>query len=267
MGEDAVCLDISTEVMGIGKENTGITELKRDHQSLVDDNEPESFPNKRQAREASNEDIKSEVSNPVISPKENAPSCQDITSQPTELATCKQMGAGEVTSTFSENSSPLDTLSEDGEHNSRNNACQNDFAGVGSSDSVSTTHVVLEIPKHASSSGIRKITFKFSKRKEDYDTQNFSSVTNPVGNGIGQKHCSKERERNYSAWVDSGAEMVGSENRHFCAPNMELKMSKKVVPGNYPTNVKKLLSTGILDGARVKYFSPEVFFKLWSGMF
>jgi hypothetical protein len=41
---------------------------------------------------------------------------------------------------------------------------------------------------------------------------------------------------------------------------MELNMSKKVVPNNYPTNVKKLLATGILDRARVKYicFSSEV---------
>ncbi|KAJ9186226.1 hypothetical protein P3X46_005753 [Hevea brasiliensis] len=257
MGEGAVCLDISTEVMGLGQQNTGITELKRDHQSLIDDTEPEPFPNKKQAREASNEDIKSEVSNPLISPKENASICQDITSQPTELATCKQLGAGEVTSTCSGNSSPMDTLSEDGERNSQNNASQCEFARSGTSDVVSTSHVVLEIPKHASSSGIRKITFKFSKRKEDYDTQNFTSVANPVGNRIGRKQYSKERGKNYSAWVNSGAEMLENGNRYFCAPNMELKMSKKVVPSNYPTNVKKLLSTGILDGARVKYFSPE----------
>ncbi|KAL0426342.1 UNVERIFIED_CONTAM: Chromodomain-helicase-DNA-binding protein 4 [Sesamum latifolium] len=32
-------------------------------------------------------------------------------------------------------------------------------------------------------------------------------------------------------------------------------MSKKIIPDNYPTNVKKLLSTGILEGARVKYIS------------
>lgn len=28
-------------------------------------------------------------------------------------------------------------------------------------------------------------------------------------------------------------------SRYSCSPNMELKMSKKVVPSNYPTNVKK----------------------------
>ncbi|XP_022742159.1 uncharacterized protein LOC111293612 isoform X2 [Durio zibethinus] len=44
-------------------------------------------------------------------------------------------------------------------------------------------------------------------------------------------------------------------SRYSCAPNMELKMSKKIVPSNYATNFKKLLGIGILDGARVKYIS------------
>ncbi|KAK8315619.1 hypothetical protein V6Z12_D01G254800 [Gossypium hirsutum] len=52
-----------------------------------------------------------------------------------------------------------------------------------------------------------------------------------------------------------GTSSVEWSSRYSCAPNLELKMSKKVVPSNYPTNVKKLLGTGILDGARVKYIS------------
>ncbi|XP_042482599.1 uncharacterized protein LOC122063013 [Macadamia integrifolia] len=36
---------------------------------------------------------------------------------------------------------------------------------------------------------------------------------------------------------------------------MELKMSKKVAPNNFPSNVKSLLSTGMLDGVTVKYIS------------
>ncbi|KAK6933219.1 Tify domain binding domain [Dillenia turbinata] len=37
--------------------------------------------------------------------------------------------------------------------------------------------------------------------------------------------------------------------------NKELKTSKKVVPNNFPSNVKSLLSTGILDEVPVKYVS------------
>lgn len=268
MGEGAVCVELTG--VGMGKESTtSRTELKRDHQFLVDDNElelePEPFPNKKQAKEALNEDIKSEVLNPVISPKENVSYCQDITSQPTELVTSNQVGPDEVAPTCSGNSSlsPMETLSHEGEPSIENNISQSDTSrDTASGSSESTSHVILEIPKHASSSGIRKITFKFSKRKEDYDTQAVTSVAEPVTNGIGQGLLSyNERHgRNYSAWVDLGKEM--HEGRYFYAPNMELKMSKKLVPNNYPTNVKKLLSTGILDGARVKYisFSPEVSF-------
>ncbi|XP_048236165.1 uncharacterized protein LOC8269385 isoform X2 [Ricinus communis] len=239
MGEAAVCVDITTE----NDNNTSGTELKRDHQFLIDnDTETESFPNKKQAKE-SNEDIKSEVSNPIISPKENnnnnasSSSWHDITSQPTEeLATANQLGGvgGEVTSTISGNSCPSS------EHSSENN---NASICNGDCDSVSTSHVVLEIPKHASTTGIRKITFKFSKRKEDYDTR------------LNQE-LSPSRSREFS-WVDSGTEMPETGDRYFCAPNMELKMSKKVLPNTFPSNVKKLLSTGILDGARVKYISPQ----------
>lgn len=111
--------------------------------------------------------------------------------------------------------------------------------GIGNANQTSpnaliTSRVVLEIPKHAAFSGIRKITFKLTKRKEDYD--NPSLPLNKSSNG-----------HYYS----------DTKNLHFCAPNMELKMSKKVVPSSYPTNVKKLLSTGILDGARVKYVSSS----------
>ncbi|XP_065853569.1 uncharacterized protein [Euphorbia lathyris] len=251
MAESAVCVDLSTE-LDIGKENTSRAELKRDHQFLMNNSEPEQFPNKKQAKEISNEDIKSEVSNPVISPKENASVCQDITSQPTELAACNQVGSGETTFTCSGYSSPSDTLSGEGEDSTENNDTQSESAHNGTSDFVSTSHVVLEIPKHASTSGIRKITFKFSKRKEDYDNQTIASVASPVGTGIGQQLSFSTRKG-----YDPATEMIQGRDRHFCAPNMELKMSKKVVPSNYPTNVKKLLSTGILDGARVKYFSTE----------
>ncbi|XP_050207909.1 uncharacterized protein LOC126657282 [Mercurialis annua] len=245
------------EVAGIIKanddsNNLSKTELKRDHNFIIEHNndDPETTefsPNKKQAKEkevaASNEDIKSEVSNPEISPKKNyaSSSWHDITSHPSEEefpTGSNQLGAGvgEVTSTLSGNSSLPDTLSE-------NNASLDDGNRNGSSEYVSTSHVVVEIPKHVSKTGIRKITFKFSKRKED---------CNDAHTMVANKELSYNGEyENYSAWVDS------SRDGYFCGSNLELKMSKKVVPKNFPSNVKKLLSTGILDGARVRYISPE----------
>ncbi|KAJ8754160.1 hypothetical protein K2173_002059 [Erythroxylum novogranatense] len=241
MGEGAVCVEMATDV-NLEKENTSGTELVPDlacaNEFLMDNVRQETFPDKKEAKEASNEDVKSEVSNPTDSSRENALSCQDISSQRAELMRSDQVGHGEETSTCSGSSC------EEGQPSSENVSSHVGTPQNDSSDSVSVCHVVLEIPKHVSSSGIRKITFKFNKRKEDYGTQTVTSVP--------------EYGRSYSTWIDSGGEVSEGMDRYACNPNMELKMSKKVVPHNYPSNVKKLLSTGILDGARVKYmsFSP-----------
>ncbi|XWS55694.1 hypothetical protein CRYUN_Cryun09bG0022900 [Craigia yunnanensis] len=220
MEEVLVCLGISTEEI---MENVNSTkpELKRDRECLQQEpeSEPETFPNKKQAKKVSNEDIRSEVSNPIVYPKENTSISHDISSR-------NQAGCGEVNSVYSGNSSSEETLSDSSQ--------MGDTSGIRSS-----SHVKLEIPKHLSSSGIRKITFKFSKRKEDYDNETSYSVGGECMN----------LENIY------GNGSVEWSSRYSCAPNMELKMSKKVVPSNYPTNVKKLLGTGILDGDRVKYIS------------
>ena len=242
MGEGEVCLAVLTD--GVTEdENLSRTELKRDHQYLLDDAEPDSFPNKKQAKEVSNEDVRSEVSNPNISPKETTSTVQEFTSQAAKLGNSNQVECGEVTSTCSGSSSADETLS-DGDR-SRNDTSRVDDNASGA---VETSLIVREIPKHANSTGIRKITFKFSKRKEDYDNQTYASVVRP--------------ERESSAVFGSDREMLESKYRNdypesskFCsrAPNVEFEISKKVVP----TNVKKLLGTGILDGAQVKYISTS----------
>lgn len=214
------------------------TELKRDHQCLVDDAEPDSFPNKKQAKEFSNEDIRSEVSNPVVSPKENGSSFQDITSQPAQLANSDRVECGEVTSSSSEEESL-----------SVGQRTENDNGQI-ETDTIDTTRVVVEIPKPSSSSGIRKITFKFSKRKEDYENQSFASASQTVHNGFGcdlpygGEPGTDFREMAGPSW--------GFRERSY-APVRDLESNK--VPDSYPNNVKKLLATGILDGARVKYVS------------
>ncbi|KAF7804553.1 Increased DNA methylation 1 [Senna tora] len=242
MGEGVVCVEVLADGRS-DKDETSRTELKRDYQSLADA-EPDSSPNKKQAKEVSNDDVRSEVSNPNISSKENVLTFQDISSQPTELANTSQAECGEVTSTCLENSSSDETLSDGG--GDHNNTSQNDKG----TSAAMTSCVVLEIPKHVSSSGIRKITFKFSKKKEDYDYQSFDTTT-----GYPYDEEPLVKANCTSGMLDSsyGMEYVQTGDFNLYARNMELKMSKKVVPSCYPTNVKKLLSTGILDGARVKY--------------
>ncbi|KAH7519154.1 hypothetical protein FEM48_Zijuj08G0005600 [Ziziphus jujuba var. spinosa] len=258
VGEETVCLAVLTdgEMENDKPSKTKTTELKRGHHFLEDkDNgeaDPYPFPNKKIAKEVSNDDIRSEVTNPIISPKENASSFQDITSQPAKLT---NLECGEVTSsTCPGNSSSEETLS-DGEPSGKQDTesrITNDTRGA-----TLTSRVVLEIPEHVSSSGIRKITFKFSKRKDDEDDSHSSAALVP------QPVTESDDFGSGSFYVPS-REMVDTRfaetsKFHLCTPNLELKMSKKVVPSSYPTNVKKLLATGILDGARVKYISatPE----------
>lgn len=180
---------------------------------------------KKEVKEASNDDIDicSEVSNPNVSPRDISSSFQTVNSQPDGKPVMKdQIVCGEVTSSSSEGSS-----SQEEHHGTTND----------------TSHVVLEVPKHAStSSGIRKITFKFSKRKEDYDSQSQLSASNT---------------KSTSNSFINGTRKVPRLHEPGDSISYHESMAEKAVPESYPTTVKRLLSTGILDGAKVKYISSS----------
>ncbi|KAF5799354.1 putative histone acetyltransferase chromatin regulator PHD family [Helianthus annuus] len=183
---------------------------------------------KKEAKEASNDDISSEVSNPNVSPRDISSSFQTVNSQPDGKPVTKdQAVCGEITSACSGNLSSEGSSSQE-EHGT------NDTNGT-----VSTSHVVIEVPKHASTaSGIRKITFKFSKRKEDYDNQLSASALKSNGS----------------------ASVNGTRNVPRLTYTSEQGLHEprdSVAPDGYPTTVKRLLSTRILEGAKVKYISAS----------
>ncbi|KAF8396750.1 hypothetical protein HHK36_018380 [Tetracentron sinense] len=230
------------------------TVSKRDHQWVVDDTELEPFPNKKQAKETLNEESNSEILNPNVSPRENASSFHTPSNQPAELASTSRFGCGELTSVCTGNSS-LESTSD--EEHSRND----------SSAIISTTQVIMELPKPVSSSGIRKIIFKFSKSKMEDNNGVSTSVSQPVSKGA-DNGFRQDSGTGSLALVDSSADiLVGTSRNGFSdskniflrAPKkkMDLKLSKKVILKSYPSNVKKLLLTGILEGATVKYISPK----------
>ncbi|XP_073140611.1 uncharacterized protein [Henckelia pumila] len=210
---------------------------------------------KDKVEETSNDDVHSEVSNPNPSPKHLTSSLTSC-SQPLDVLASEIGGCGEITSACSQ------TSSADG------NSCKEKH--VQTSESVSTSCVAIEIPKNISTTGIRKITFKFSKRKEDYDSKiscpgkpmvnnEFQEDHNDIQSCLSAAQPSTCADSHKWSWNTNetiiGNEYADTPSPLSCAPNREMKMSKKIIPENYPTNVKKLLSTKILEGARVKYVS------------
>lgn len=217
--------------MGEGEEveigNNERTELLKRELGCIVNEEAElgASPQKKHARvlNTNADDVWSEVTDPVASPireNENVSSLDTSSSHPVELGG-NHVNSGEITSESSGSSCSL--------------------------SGVSSSQVTLEIPEHASTTGIRKITFKFSKSKEEYDSKLSTWATRTVSNGI----------QGGDSVIDYNDELGLDDSSDRFSYNLELKMSKKVVPDSYPTNVKKLLSTGILEGARVKYISTS----------
>lgn len=121
---------------------------KKQAKDSLSDTELESA--NKQVKETSSDEIFSEVSNPNLSPRDNACSIQTISSQLAELVSNNQIASSENSSTCSGNSSSEESLNEE-------EKSKNDTSGA-----VSTSLFVCEIPKDFSSTGIRKITFKFN---------------------------------------------------------------------------------------------------------
>ncbi|KAK1392604.1 Chromodomain-helicase-DNA-binding protein 4 [Heracleum sosnowskyi] len=262
MGEEVAIDDVNNSGdIGIG--NGLRVESKRDHQWLDQETEGEPCAKKQateglkdvkevenlkeQIKEVSNDETCSEVSNPNCSPKENSSSFQTISSQKIEQTVSDIQGEttasdyhgetthgetavsdnqGEASSTCSGNfSTEKESLSEE-EHG--HNAIV---------DKGCSSQVVIENQSHGIT-GIRKITFKFSKKREDYNNQIFAA---PVEQSV----------------ISSCGDGFNKMPHSYPSSEMELKTENNIYAGSSLVNVKKLLLTGILEGARVKYVSTS----------
>ncbi|ESQ45117.1 hypothetical protein EUTSA_v10010118mg [Eutrema salsugineum] len=226
MGEEAVCLDMPMEE-DMAEENPSTKhELKRDRLCIEEDNvEGELYSNKRQAKEASYDDIRSEISNPVASPVDSTSCFRDITSHPANSNLDDRVGS------CSGNDYGSDETISDEKHSEYGTSLADSSPSEQwqPSDAVSS-NFVLEIPKHLSTTGITKITFKLSKPKEE-NLRDLPMIKEPA------------------SWEGASS-------------TLGVKTSKKIVSSNFPSNVKKLLLTGILEGARVKYISTSPVYEL-----
>lgn len=262
MGEVPACLTPPADGT-MDNVNSPKTELKRTHEYVIDASEIETFPNKKQNKETSNEESKSEVLNPNLPLHENASSCQTVSSQLVNGLLTTVCGDIACSSTGSSSTESSDDNSSDDESTDEDEDLS---GGVVSPSGASTTQVILEASE-PSSFGIRRIIFKFGKRKEP-ESGIASKTSQPVSNGVDNylpyNHYHSGRGMNSSKLVDSSADMLvdtsgmtfsGSDSIVLAPKKMEMKM--KVGLNSYPTNVRKLLSTGILEGVSVKYYKGE----------
>jgi hypothetical protein len=74
----------------------------------------------------------------------------------------------------------------------------------------------------------------------------------------------KELVRSSTKLLSSTAQTSASETENVTKTKEEMKMCKKATSNNFPSNVRSLLSTGMLDGVSVKYkaWSREVKFSI-----
>ena len=74
----------------------------------------------------------------------------------------------------------------------------------------------------------------------------------------------KELARSSSNLLPSTAQTSAPETENVPKSKGEIKMSRKATSNNFPSNVRSLLSTGMLDGLSVKYkaWSREVKFSI-----
>ncbi|KAL8193308.1 hypothetical protein R6Q57_026889 [Mikania cordata] len=92
----------------------------------------------------------------------------------------------------------------------------------------------------------------FSKRKEDYDDQLCASAVKCTGSSFGNRFCKVPR---LTYICEQGLHESGDSSLYS---NKTEVMHGKAIPDSYPTTVKRLLSTRILEGAKVKYISNSV---------
>lgn len=167
-----VCLAVTNYDIGVEHKSVKV-EQKRGRTCLGDDVDDfeERFPNKKPAKEFSNDEVHSEVSNPVVSNGEIVSCSKSIpVSLVGELGSRNPADSTESMSSSSQSSSEeTDTDDENSEDEKLN---------VVSAPLM----VVRDIPEHLSSTGVRKITFKFSKNMGDYKHQFPASAPTYVEN-------------------------------------------------------------------------------------
>ncbi|PIA38986.1 hypothetical protein AQUCO_02700278v1 [Aquilegia coerulea] len=229
-------------------ENSSRVEPKYSNEFIVDGFEAET-PIKHPVKESSTESS-SEILDPNGSPHENASSSQTVSSQHEEWLS--KSGSGDITS-----SNPVETCTEMAA--SKEGHCMN-----GVSSSLSKKEVVVEGSKDANTCGVKRIIIKFSKSR-DIDNGVSPSTTHPssmeVDYGFSNGRLYEEPNVNPLKIICASEDLFESTSGtrpylYASKKKIDPKMFDRILE-NYTQNVKKLLSTGVLDGVEVHYVNQE----------
>ncbi|OVA18295.1 hypothetical protein BVC80_1835g731 [Macleaya cordata] len=264
----------------MGYDNSSRIEPKRAHQWFLDATEPELFPNKKQAVETSNSRSLSGVPNPNISLWDNASSFQSVPAQFTD----NRLFGSEPARNINFGARNIPSIGG-GNINMGRRGIEDQF-GNDASIALSMSHTMEDPGSCLSYGGIRKVKINQVK-----DTDNGMSL--PIGHTFNKGESTTisfggfhdEPESNPSGGLISSYDLLMSQSSvqqpevvkqkelvnsnidvilsatQVVSPvnetpkNKEQKTAKKVPPNNFPSNVRSLLSTGMLDGVPVKYIS------------
>ncbi|KAE8688744.1 zinc finger protein ZAT11-like [Hibiscus syriacus] len=252
-------------------DNTSRVEPKRSHNWFVDA-EPQLFPNKKQAIQAATNKSNSGIYNSNVLPWENVSSFQSVPSQ----FMYRLFGSeSERSVNFSDrNTSPIEA------DDARRKGLEDPFgevASVGLSISPS-----IEDPESCFNyGGIRKVKVNQVKDSDNlimlqqgcqflsfggfHEEHEIIPVSRTLGS-FDPSYCQssnstlEDTSRNQlgisiSGSVASAAQTAKLRPESASRTKPEFKPSKKEAPNSFPSNVRSLISTGMLGGVPVKYVS------------
>ncbi|GMI92050.1 HopZ1a Interactor 1 [Hibiscus trionum] len=251
---------------------------KRSHNWFVDA-EPQLFPNKKQAIQAANNKSSSGVSNSNVPPWENVSSFQSVPSQFIDRLFSSE---SERSVHFSwENNSDMSAIElYNGGNGSSFISMGHDYdkrcdnvAVMSHTYNRDDLHITTATAAYDKDNEI-PISIANTYVKEDANILSFGGFHEeheiiPVGRPLGSfdpSYCqssnptSEDTSRKHPdvpiAGSDANATPMSKlrpESSSRTKP--ELKSSKKETPNSFPSNVRSLISTGMLDGVPVKYIS------------
>ncbi|KAM7259646.1 hypothetical protein ACFE04_015387 [Oxalis oulophora] len=241
-------------------------ESKRPHQWFVDSIEPELFPNKKQATQDPNTHQSPEISNANIPSWDSPSSFHSVPSQFMD-----RLFGSETARSINFVETNISPIGLNNNLNMRNNSLDGHF-GIDDPETCLSYGGIRKVKVNEVKDSDYGISLNNSFGKEDSnvlsfggfpDDQDIIPVVQPLtlydssynqsSNQISEEALfDKVLEQSNSGSVVSASNLIAKQKHE---PASKVKVAKKEPTNNFPSNVRSLISTGMLDGVPVKYVS------------